>query len=117
MDMPEYDPNRFKAPYAYVLKLSSYGSYHHKPKLVIEYPKGQLHPQLTFSSPEGSAIYYTLDGSVPGKDAILYTRPFRLDHTSVVKAVAVGGDRSIFFTEEVSMCCPIRDIAESNFAA
>ncbi|MFM7840074.1 MAG: alpha-L-fucosidase, partial [Chitinophagaceae bacterium] len=103
VNLPEYDPNRFKAPYAYVLKLSSYGSYHHKPKLVIEYPKGQLHPQLTFSSPDGATIYYTLDGKVPGKDAAVYTKPFRLDHTAVVKAIAVGGDRlsSAIVSQEV----------------
>ncbi len=37
---------------------------------------------LSMSGPEDAAIYYTLDGSIPGKDSLLYTEPILLTDPS-----------------------------------
>ena len=37
----------------------------------------------------GTSIYYTLDGTAPGTNSILYTTPFTLTNTASVQAVAV----------------------------
>ena len=42
---------------------------------------------LTDATP-GSAIYYTLDGSIPTTNSLLYTAPFTLTNTAAVQAVA-----------------------------
>ena len=44
ISMPDYDPNKIKAPYAYVLKISNYGKYAHKPMMKISYPNGSMTP-------------------------------------------------------------------------
>jgi hypothetical protein len=38
----------------------------------------------------GAEIYYTLDGSVPTRASLLYYSPITLDHTAMVKAIAVA---------------------------
>lgn len=42
---------------------------------------------LTVSLEGEGPIYYTLDGSVPTADSEVYTRPFALDSTTVIRAV------------------------------
>lgn len=37
----------------------------------------------------GGKIYYTTDGSVPTNNSKLYTEPFEIDHTGIVRAVCV----------------------------
>lgn len=40
------------------------------------------------SATEGAEIYYTLDGSIPDRNAIKYTTPFAIDKTTDIKAIA-----------------------------
>ena len=87
--LPEYDPNKIKAAYAYVLKISNYGKFAHKPVMEVSYPKASLKPVIAFTSNDGSEIRYTLDGSEPNGNSLLYKKPFSINKTSVVKAIAL----------------------------
>jgi hypothetical protein len=89
VSLPDYNPNTIKAPYAYVVKIENYGRYLSKPKADITYNKS-LQPTVTISSnTDGAAIYYTTDGSMPTVKSELYTKPFTLTATTLVKAIAV----------------------------
>ncbi len=47
---------------------------------------------IALSAEEGATIYYTLDGSEPGADSYVYSGPFALSATTVVRAKAVAAD-------------------------
>lgn len=86
VDLPDYDPNTFKAPYAYVVKINNYGSFATKPKIVVEYKSGSTQPTVSIATHGVEAIRYTLDGSEPTLQSSLYSKPFVLNKTSEVKA-------------------------------
>ena len=98
ISMPDYDPNKIKAPYAYVLKISNYGKYAHKPVMIVSYPNGSMTPEISFDKNFTGEIHYTIDGSEPLPDRInrtgtnnsnLYSKPFSVKNTSIVKAIAI----------------------------
>lgn len=47
---------------------------------------------VTISHPNASAIYYTIDLSEPTEDSTLYTEPFQLSETTIVRAMAKVND-------------------------
>ena len=51
----------------------------------------QTSTQVSMSGPEGAEIRYTTDGSVPTASSTLYSAPFSLTETTVVKAIAIKG--------------------------
>ncbi len=85
--LPQYNPNKIKAPYAYVVKIENYGNFMFKPKINVVYEKGSLVPTVSISAGAFTNIYYTTDGSEPTNRSNLYNRPFKLDKTATVKAV------------------------------
>ncbi|KAH0533724.1 hypothetical protein FGG08_007583, partial [Glutinoglossum americanum] len=88
VSLPAYNPNKIKSPYAYTIKMENYGSFAHKPQIKFSYQKNSLQPIVTIPAPEGNAIHYTLDGSEPTINSLLYEKPFTLNKTSMLKAVA-----------------------------
>ena len=65
-------------------------------------PKGKC-LDVSLKSLQGTAIYYTLDGSQPGKSGFLYKDTFRVNESCVLKAVAYlpGGLCSDTLTQEI----------------
>jgi predicted histone-like DNA-binding protein len=49
----------------------------------------QTSTQVSMSGPDGAEIRYTTDGSVPTASSTLYSEPFNLTETTVVKAIAI----------------------------
>ena len=47
--------------------------------------------RVTLSSPDGAAIYYTLDGSAPTAASARYSSPIVFTYTATLKAVAISG--------------------------
>ena len=90
IELPAYDPNKIKAPYAYVIKIENYGKYASKPQIKIDYSKDPLKPTIVMSADRSTNIFYTTDGSDPSKTSAKYTGPFVIESSSIVKAIAIG---------------------------
>lgn len=88
IDLPDYNPNKIKAPYAYVLKIGNYGKFFPKPVMKVSYEQGAIKPVISLSASGVEAIRYTTDGSEPTLQSRLYTKPFSIDNTSIVKVKA-----------------------------
>ncbi|MFN8252337.1 MAG: alpha-L-fucosidase [Ferruginibacter sp.] len=89
VDLPEYNPNQIKAPYAYVIRIADFGKYTATPAIRAVYDLS-LKPIVTIENLiEGAAVYYTTDGSDPTLQSAVYTKPFLVGKTSLVKAMAV----------------------------
>jgi alpha-L-fucosidase len=82
IQLPEFDPNSIKSQYAYVLKIEGKGAFAAKPSVAVSYPKNSLNPLVTITSYESSAVYYTLDGSIPTERSMPYTKPFSVPASS-----------------------------------
>jgi alpha-L-fucosidase len=85
IELPEYNPNKIKTPYAYAIKISNYGMFSKKPMIKVEYTNG-MQPQVTLTSGNNEAIHYTTDGTEPSSTSELYTKPFAFSKTSIIKA-------------------------------
>ncbi len=88
IDLPEYNPNKIKAPYAYVVKIGNYGKFMSKPVIRVDYENGSLIPTVTLSAGPQADIFYTTDGSAPTVESKLYQQPFKPDRTTTIRAVA-----------------------------
>jgi alpha-L-fucosidase len=89
ISLPDYDANKIKAPYAYVLKISNYGKYAHKPMMIVSYPNGSMTPEISFDKKFAGEIHYTTDGSEPTNNSNLYSKSFSINKTSTVKAISI----------------------------
>ena len=50
--------------------------------------------QVSMSGPDGAAIHYTTDGSVPTAESAVYSEAFSLSATTTVKAIAIKDGQS-----------------------
>ena len=88
VNLPEYDPEKIKAPYAYVIKIENYGKFTAKPQVSVSY-NAKMQPTVTINAAGGATIYYTTDGSEPSLKSQLYKTPFTLAKSSIIKSIAV----------------------------
>lgn len=87
--LPEYNPNKIRSPYAYVIKIAGFGKFTAAPRIQVTYDT-RLKPLITLtSSTEAATVYYTTDGSAPTMQSAVYTQPFSVEKPSLVKAMAV----------------------------
>ncbi len=87
--LPDYDPNRVKAPYAYVIKLTNFGAFLPKPRIDVLQNNKSLKAFVNIAAEPGSEVYYTMDGSEPSQLSTRYTKPFDLKTGGTIRAVAV----------------------------
>ncbi|MES2330034.1 MAG: alpha-L-fucosidase [Bacteroidota bacterium] len=87
VSLPEYDPNKIKSPYAYVLRIKNYGAYVRKPKMEIEYMADMSGAAVHITNADGPAgkIMYTI-GTGP---AMAYATPVKVKGDAVIRAFAV----------------------------
>lgn len=88
VELPDYDPNKIKAPYAYALAIENYGKFISRPKIQIAYGAGSLAPTVTITSAPGATTRYTVDGTEPGMNSPTYTKSFMPGNTCVVMAAS-----------------------------
>jgi len=86
--LPDYDPNKIKAPYAYILKINNFGMFSKKPKISTAYINNGRDPVVSLMAAANETIRYTTDGSEPSLSSMLYAKPFAIAATNVVKAKA-----------------------------
>ena len=85
IQLPEFDPNKIKSAYAFVLKINNAGAFAAKPLVQINYPKNSLKPMVTIISHENNSAYYTLDGSLPTQNSTAYTKPFEVNQSATLQ--------------------------------
>lgn len=86
--LPDYDPNLFQAPYAYAIRIAGYGKFLKKPVVNVAYKNNSLTPTVSIAAADGAVIRYTTDGSEPGDNSTVYSKPFELSTTSQLKVKA-----------------------------
>jgi alpha-L-fucosidase len=84
--LPDYDPDIMKLPYAYALKITGFGAYSARPTINISYPNGSLIPVVSMTSEPNKVTRYTIDNSEPTERSAVYSKPFNLDRSLMVKA-------------------------------
>lgn len=65
-----------------------------EPEFVSPAPKGEAPgwlyidsiPFVTINVPKGLTVRYTMDGTEPNKNSLLYTAPFRVNQTTIIRA-------------------------------
>jgi Alpha-L-fucosidase/PA14 domain/Fn3 associated/Alpha-L-fucosidase C-terminal domain len=90
IELPEYNPNKIKAPYAYAIKISGFGKFASKPQIKTEYINGSLQPTISIQAAANEAIYYTTDGTEPTTASLVYNKPFALVKSATIKARTFG---------------------------
>jgi alpha-L-fucosidase len=89
ISLPEYDPNKIKAPYAYAIKIAGYGAFVPKPSIDVAYmDDAPGTARVTISEADPSAeISYALSNKEGGR-SILYKEPFVLKSNATISASA-----------------------------
>ena len=68
---------------------------------------------VTLSAATGNSVYYTTDGTDPTNESTLYTKPFTLNASATVKAIAYKGTTpSLVATKEFAAAYNASDIAD-----
>jgi alpha-L-fucosidase len=88
INLPEYNPNKIKAPYAYAVKIENFGKFVSKPKIETEYKADAMKPTVSLTAKEVEEIRYTTDGTEPNQSSALYTKPFDIEKTALIKTKA-----------------------------
>jgi alpha-L-fucosidase len=88
IDLPEYNPNKIRSAYAYVVKIENYGQFAAKPEIRVIYENDSFNPLISFNVKGLATVRYTTDGTEPESGSSLYTKPFLIDRTTVIKAKA-----------------------------
>jgi alpha-L-fucosidase len=81
VEFPEFDPNKIKTQYAYVIKIANTGAFAPASRVDITYPGNSLKPVVTMNAIAGIEYRYTTDGRLPDQSSALYTQPFTVNQS------------------------------------
>ncbi|MBK7937035.1 MAG: alpha-L-fucosidase [Lewinellaceae bacterium] len=87
--LPEYNPNKIKSPYAFVVKIANFGAFADKPHISVSYDPTSMKPTVKISSRlAGATLRYTTDGTEPKATSPSYAQPFSPAKACTVRARA-----------------------------
>jgi alpha-L-fucosidase len=89
IDLPAYDPNSIKVPYAYAIKIENFGSYVNKPKVSVTYDAALKPAAIIDNTTLGAVIHYTTDGTTPTAASAIYTKPLLFKNNTTLKIMAI----------------------------
>ncbi len=100
--LPGYNPNKIKAPYAYVLKIENFGKYIPKPKIKIEYVKNLLQPTVSITAAPGASIVYALDHAEAKSNTAWtpYQKPMTFNNTTILRVKAISSAKDATLPSE-----------------
>jgi alpha-L-fucosidase len=94
VNLPPFQPQKMKTPYAMVIKIKDFGDYIRKPQVNVTYAEGSVKPTISVSTPSGSAAFYMIDGNAPDDNInpalfnqtiwTSYKEPFTLEKSAKV---------------------------------
>lgn len=82
VNFPEFDPNKIKTGFAYVIKIANTGAFAPAVKPTVLYPANAVKPTISINAQPGITYRYTLDGTAPGETSTEYKKPFVLNETT-----------------------------------
>jgi len=85
IELPAYDPSKMKSGFAYAIKLVNTGAFAPRPVVTTDYPGKAIHPLITVHPQTDTKYFYTLDGTIPTETSSLYTKPFAVSKTAMLK--------------------------------
>ncbi|HEY0677479.1 MAG TPA: alpha-L-fucosidase [Chitinophagaceae bacterium] len=88
VELPPFDPNTFKAPYAFAIRIGNYGKFAKKPVINVSYARNSLVPLVSITPVAGTVIRYTTNGDEPDEKSTIYSNPFTVKSTTTIKAKA-----------------------------
>lgn len=88
ISLPEYDPNKIKSPYAYVVRIKDYGAFVAKPRIDINYLPDMLGATVTISGKDTAAkiMYRIIDAA--GRRTGPYLQPMLVKGDAIINATA-----------------------------
>lgn len=93
--LPEYDPNKIKAPYAYTVEIGNFGAYVPKPQMGITYEPDLSAATVTLTDADPSAqIRYNIQTGSESETKE-YTGPFIVKGNAQIRAMAVKSTHAI----------------------
>jgi hypothetical protein len=92
ISLPEYDPNKIKSPYAYVIRINNFGAYVRKPQIDVTYLDDMSGATISLRNDDPqSKLIYTIGTGKPQT----YAAPFVLKGDATVKAFAIKNNGSL----------------------
>ena len=84
--LPEYDPNKIKSPFAFVVRINNFGAFVPKPKIDIAYQPDLSGAVITLTNSDPAAIITFRLQEGNNLKSMVYTKPFLVTGNVVVKA-------------------------------
>ncbi len=88
INLPLYDPNKMKAPYAYAIKLENFGAFLPKPDIQVQYANDLTGAEVTLTSKEAKVAIYYYDENATTGALLRYTEPFKVKGNTRIRAIA-----------------------------
>lgn len=99
-----YISSSSQTPYIYLFKRTDIAA----PQILAESSLFADPLEVSIEAEEGCEIHYTVDGTAPTTQSLLYTTPFPVSTTTTVKAIAIrDGETSSIATRTFTYCPPV----------